>query len=137
MWDPKETIESVGLGKRERKRSERVGDAVQKELSILFLQKVRDEKLSDVTVTNVRVTADLKIARIFYTSHGDAKDRKHTAAALKRAAGFVRSHLAKVLNLRYTPSILFEYDSKADKVEELDQIFAEIALERKTDGHNS
>lgn len=137
MWDPKETIESVGLGKRERKRSERVGDAVQKELSILFLQKVRDEKISDVTVTNVRVTDDLKEARIFYTTHGDEKERKKTAVALRGASGFVRSHLAKVLNLRFTPSIRFEYDSKADKVEELDQIFADIARERKVDENNS
>ncbi len=137
MWDPKETIESVGLGKRERKRSERVGDAVQKELSVLFLQKVRDDKISDVTVTNVRVTDDLRVARVFYTTHGDEKSRKKTAAALKRAAGFVRSHLAKTLNLRYTPSICFEYDLKADKVEELEQIFAEIALERKVDENNS
>ena len=137
MWDPKETIESVGLGKRERKRSERVADAVQKELSMLFLQKVRDEKLSDVTVTNVRITDDLKNGRIFYTTHGDEKERKKTAASLRRAAGFVRSHLAKALNLRYTPSIRFEYDLKADKVEELDQIFADIARERKVDDNNS
>ncbi|RUM44522.1 MAG: 30S ribosome-binding factor RbfA [Desulfocapsa sp.] len=137
MWDPKETIESVGLGKRERKRSERVADAVQKELSMLFLQKVRDEKLSDVTVTSVRVTDDLKNARVFYTTYGEVAERKKTAEALKRAAGFVRSHLAKVLNLRYTPSIRFEYDLKADKVEELDQIFAEIALERKADESDS
>lgn len=137
IWDPKETIESVGLGKRERKRSERVADAVQKELSLLFLQKVRDQKLSDVTVTNVRVSDDLKNARIFYTTHGDDKERKQAAAALKRAAGFVRSHLAKSLNLRYTPSVRFEYDKKADKVEELDQIFAEIARERKPDANDS
>ncbi len=137
MWDPKEIIESVGLGKRERKRSDRVADAVQKELSLLFLQKVRDDKLSDVTVTNVRVTDDLKNARIFYTSYGDEKDRKQVASALKRATGFVRSHLAKTLNLRFTPSIIFEYDTKADKVAELDQIFADIANERRADGDDS
>ncbi len=137
MWDPKEIIESVGLDKRERKRSERVADAVRKELSLLFLQKVRDEKLRDVTVTNVRITDDLKNARIFYTIYGSESDRKQVASALKRAAGFVRSHLAKSLNLRHTPSVLFEYDTKADKVAELDQIFAEIARERKTDGSNS
>ncbi len=137
MWDPKETIESVGLGKRERKRSVRVADAVQMELSIFFLQKVRDQKLSEVTVTNVRVTDDLRSARIFYTVSGDEKTRRKAAEALKHATGFVRSHLAKVLNLRYTPALLFEYDTKADKVEELDQIFAEIALERRGDGRDS
>lgn len=137
IWDPKETIESVGLGKRERKRSERVADAVRKELSVLFLQKVRDEKLSDVTITTVYVTGDLKIASVFYTIPGDEKERKQVAKALKRASGFVRSHLAKIMNLRYTPSVQFEYDTKADKVEALDEIFAEIARERKSDASDS
>lgn len=137
VWDPKETIESVGLGKSDRKRSTRVAEAIRMELSMLFLQKVRDEKLSDVTVTNVRVTDDLKSARIFYTVPGSDKVKKEAANALKRASGFVRSHLAKVLNLRYTPSILFEYDAKADKVEELEQLFSEIASERRGDEHDS
>jgi len=137
MWDPKETIESVGLGKRERKRSVRVADAIQMELSMFFLQKVRDQKLSNVTVTNVRVTDDLKSARIFYTVSGDERGRRQAAEALRRATGFVRSHLAKILNLRYTPALRFEYDTKADKVEELDQIFAEIASERSKDDGDS
>jgi len=137
MWDPKETIESVGLGKRERKRSDRVADAVQKELVMLFLQKVRDEKLRDVTITTVKITDDLKSGRVFYTTHGDDGERKQVALALKKASGFVRSHLAKTLNLRFTPTVIFEYDTKADKVAELDQIFAEIALERRSDAKDS
>jgi ribosome-binding factor A len=70
MWDPKETIESVGLGKQERKRSTRVADAIQMELSLFFLQKVRDKKLTDVFISRVDVTDDLKSARIFYTIDG-------------------------------------------------------------------
>ena len=102
IWDPKQTIESVGLGKRERKRSDRVADAVRKELSLLFLQKVRDEKLSDVTITTVYVTGDLKIASVFYTVPGDENERKQVAKSLKRASVFGRSHLAKIMNLCLT-----------------------------------
>ncbi len=130
MWDPKETIESVGLGKRERKRSTRVADAIQMELSLLFLQKVRDQKLSDVTISRVEVTDDLNNARIFYTIPSGEKGRKKTSAALSKATGFVRSHLAKVLNLRYTPALKFIYDEKADKVLEMEKLFDEIASER-------
>ena len=137
IWDPKETIETVGLGKRERKRSTRVAEAIQMELSMFFLQKVRDQNLSDVTVTGVGLSDDLKNARIFYTVPGSEKKRRKTADALKGATGFVRSHLAKVLNLRYTPALRFEYDTKADKVEELEQLFAEIASERSGDGRDS
>ncbi len=130
MWDPKEIIESVGLGKRERKRSTRVADVIQMELSILFLQKVRDQKLSDVTISRVEVTDDLNNARIFYTIPSGDKGRKKTSAALSKATGFVRSHLAKVLNLRYTPALKFIYDENADKVLEMEKLFDEIASER-------
>ncbi len=130
MWDPKETIESVGLGKQDRKRSTRVADAIRIELSVLFLQKVRDQKLSDVTISGVTVTDDLKSARIMYTVPGSEKQRKKVAEALARATGFVRSHLARVLNMRYTPSLKFIYDEKAEKVEEMERLFQEIATER-------
>ncbi len=130
MWDPKETIESVGLGKRERKRSTRVAEVIQMELSLFFLQKVRDQKLSDVTISRVEVTDDLKNARIFYTVTGEEKTRKQASNALKNATGFVRSHLAKILNLRYTPALKFIYDAKAEKVKEIESLLDEISSER-------
>ena len=130
MWDPKETIESVGLGKRERKRSTRVAEVIQMELSLFFLQKVRDQKLSDVTISRVDVTDDLKNARIFYTVSGGEKTRKQASNALKNATGFVRSHLAKILNLRYTPALKFIYDAKAEKVREIESLLDEISSER-------
>jgi ribosome-binding factor A len=130
MWDPKEIIESVGLGERERKRSTRVAEVIQMELSLFFLQKVRDQKLSDVTISRVEVTDDLKNARIFYTVTGEEKTRKQASNALKNATGFVRSHLAKILNLRYTPALKFIYDAKAEKVKEIESLLDEISSER-------
>lgn len=130
MWDPKETIESVGLGKEERKRSARVADVIQKELSIFFLQKVRDEKLSDVTISRVEVTDDLRNARIFYSVGEGDKGRRQASQALKNATGFVRSHLAKILNLRFTPNLRFSYDAQAEKVREMEALLDQIASER-------
>lgn len=137
MWDPKETIESVGLGKIERKRSTRVADAIQMELSLFFLQKVRDQKLSDVTITRVEVTDDLKNSRIFYTVTGGERPRKQASTALKNATGFVRSHIAKILNLRYTPALKFIYDAKAEKVREMEVLLDEIASERTSGDDDS
>lgn len=135
MWDPKETIESVGLGKRERKRSTRVAEVIQMELSLFFLQKVRDQKLHDVSISRVEVTDDLKYARIFYTITGGEKARKQASNAMKNATGFVRSHLAKILNLRYTPALKFIYDAQAEKVREMETLLDEISSERsKRDG---
>jgi ribosome-binding factor A len=130
-WDPKNTLDSIGLGKQERKRSARVADAIRNEISILLIQKVRDPNIADVAVSRVEVSGDLKYAKIFYTILGKTKATARTGKALERAKGFMRSHLAKTLDLRYTPALQFRYDETAAKVEELEQLFQEIAEEKK------
>ncbi len=130
VWDPKETLDSIGLGRTEVKRAVRVGDVIKNELSMLLVNKVRDKKLSDVSISRVEVTDDLKLCRIFYTLFDDCK-KKEAQQGLERAKGFMRSHLAKTINLRYTPALEFRYDAKSDKVRELEDIFQEIANERR------
>jgi ribosome-binding factor A len=137
QWDPKSTLDSIGLGKNQQKRSTRIADAVRHELAILFLQKVRDPVIGSVTISRVDVTDDLKYARIYYTVYGDGKDIKAADAGLQRARGFIRSHLAKTLNMRYTPELQFRYDKTAEKVEEIEKLFQEIAGERDEDEKNS
>ncbi len=116
-WDPKQTLDSIGLGKTEVKRAVRVADVVKNELSILLVSRVRDQKLIDVSISRVEITDDLKLARIFFTvlsgsNIGDAKK------GLERAKGFMRSHLAKTLNMRYTPVLQFMYDDKAENCDQ-------------------
>lgn len=132
IWDPKETLASIGLGKQLPKRPERVGEAIRNELSMLLLSKVRDPKLADVSFSRVEVTDDLKIARIFFTSLSGRKRAKSIEQALQNAKGFMRSHLAATLNMRYTPALQFRYDETADKVAEIESIFQEIENERKS-----
>ncbi len=134
---PKETLDAIGLGRTKQKRSVRVGDAIKKELALLFLQKVRDSKIGTVTITRVDVTDDLKYARIYYTVHGDEKAVKEADKGLQRAKGFFRSHLAGTLNMRYTPELQFRYDSTEEKVAEIEKLFQEIAGERENDKKNS
>lgn len=133
-WNPKETLDSIGLGKTEVKRATRVADVIRHEISILLLKKVRDPKLQDVYVSRVEVSDDLKYAKIFFTVMGGKKEIRNAETGLNRAKGFMRSHLAKTLNLRYTPALQFRYDETAQKVEELEQIFHEIAKERDDAG---
>ena len=136
-WDPKKTLDSIGLGRTEQKRSTRVADAVRRELSVLLLTKVRDVQLTSVSISRVEVSDDLKQARIFFTVLGGRKAIKEAGAALERARGFMRSHLAKNLNMRYTPNLLFKYDEIAEKVEHIENIFQEIANEGKHGEENS
>jgi ribosome-binding factor A len=136
-WDPKETLDSIGLGRNEQKRSTRVADAIRKELAILLLQKVRDSKINGVTISRVEVTDDLKYAKIYYIVSGDQKAIHDAEVGLQRARGFMRSHLAKTLNLRYTPELQFRYDKTAEKVKEIEKIFQEIAGEKEKNDRNS
>lgn len=134
MWNPKETLKSIGLGpKSEQKRSVRVAEAIRNELSILLLTKVRDQKLEEVAITRIQLPDDLKCAKIFFTVPGDEKKQLAAEEGLKRAKGFMRSHLAKVLNMRYTPDLQFVYDHQREKTIEIERLLQEIAEERSGD----
>jgi ribosome-binding factor A len=137
VWDPKQTLDSIGLGaKEERKRSAKVADAIRVEIATLLVSKVRDPNLQGVSISRVDVTDDLSIARIYFTVLDNQKGVKSAGKGLERAKGFMRSHIAKALNLRFTPALQFRYDETAQKVEELDTIFQEIANERKVRDHS-
>ena len=136
-WDPKKTLDSIGLGKSEQKRSVRVADVIRKELAILLLTKVRDKNLINVHISRVEVSDDMKYARVFFTVLGNQKAVKASEASLERARGFMRSHLAKSLNMRYTPNLQFRYDEIAEKVEHIESIFQEIAKEGNRGEENS
>lgn len=79
----------------------------------------------------------MSLARIYFTVFGDQKNVKDAERGLMRAKGFMRSHIAKTLNLRFTPALQFKYDDIADKVAELDEIFQDIANERDNRGDDS
>jgi ribosome-binding factor A len=134
--DPKNILDSIGLGRTERKRSSRVADAVKKEIAILLVQKVRDPNIADLAVSRVEVSDDLKYAKIFYTVRDHQKGIARAAKGLERAKGFMRSHLARTLNLRYTPALQFHYDEAAAKAEEMEKLFQELARERKDDDNS-
>ena len=138
VWDPKEILDSIGLGKRtEVKRATRVADAIRKELAVLLLEKIRDPKLQDVGISRVTATDDLTIVKVYYTIYGPHKHVKAVDKAFLAATGFIRSHLARTLNMRYTPNLQFCYDKTAEKVAEIENIFQEIAKERQDNGENS
>lgn len=119
-----------GLGRPESSRPKRVGEAVKNELTILLLQQVADPRLSGVAISRVVVTPDLKQAKIYFTVP-PGTESKAALKGMQRAKGFFRSHLAKVLNLRYTPELLFYFDNLNEEVERIENLFRQIHEERK------
>ena len=132
-WDPKKTLDSIGVGgKNEQKRSSRVAEAIRNELAMLVVSKVQDPRLHNINISRVEVNDDLSLAQIYFTILGDQKEVKEAEKALQRAKGFMRSHIARTLNLRFTPELHFRYDDVVEKVAELEEIFQEIVNERKS-----
>jgi len=121
-----------GLGRPKSTRPERVAEAIQHELSLLLLQKVRDERLSQVTISNVQMSPDLKQAKVYFLVPKGVSSAR-AKKGMERARGFFRSSIARAMNLRYTPDLVFFYDHQNEEIERLDEIFAEINREKKAE----
>ena len=111
-------------------RPDRVGDQIRQELSeILSRGEVHDPGIGFITLTRVQVTADLQLARVFYTSLGDPNARKETARALTRATGFFRRQIGARLQLRRVPELEFRFDESIAHQDRIEQILRDIHQE--------
>ena len=110
-------------------RFERIQEQVREEFSQILSTEVRDPGVGLVTVTRAKVTADLSLARIYWTIIGDAAERKKTQKALERASGFVRHLLAERLSLRRVPEVKFIFDESVAAQDRIEQIIQEIHAE--------
>lgn len=113
------------------KRSERVGERIRAELMEIFLRGVlRDPRASEVIVTHVRVTDDLRNATVYVRlARGEVRPEEARAAidALGRARGFLRRELAPRLRLKHQPDLEFAWDEQIDRAERIEQLLQEIA----------
>lgn len=119
-----------GLGRPESSRPKRVAEAIKNHLSLLLVQQIRDVRLLGVFITRVLVTPDLKTAKIYFSVQA-GKEVGPALKGMNRAKGFFRSHLAKILDLRYTPDLSFYFDSVNEEVQRVDALFRQIEEERK------
>ena len=103
-------------------RPARVGERIREELSILLMRKVNDPGLAPVTVTEVSVTPDLRIAHVNYSALVSPEERPAVAKALRRSSGFLRRELGHLLGLRYAPELQFHYDNSFDRGARIDAI---------------
>jgi ribosome-binding factor A len=117
-------------------RPVRLGEQIREDLSAILKGEVRDPGIGFLTVTHVRVSADLQVARVYYTLLGDDRARREAARALERAAPFLRRQLAGRLRLRRAPELQFHYDESIARGERVEQLLQEIhgAAEQPTPG---
>ncbi len=112
------------------KRSVRVGDVILKEVAFLLLEKVRDPRVQGVTLTGIRLSDDLKLARIFYSVLGDETIVEKAQSGLESATGFVKREIGRRAGLRYIPEIKFVYDPSLKTGDHMERVFDQI---RKVD----
>ncbi len=107
------------MSKPNYKRAERVADQLRIEVADILAKKSKDPRLQFVTVTNVEVTKDLRIARVYVSILGSQDEEPNVLKALNSASGFVRSEIGRRLELRYTPEIKFWIDSSWPRAERI------------------
>ena len=105
---------------RARKLSERITQIVAEMLE----RRIKDPRLGFVTVTDTRVTGDLREATIFYTVYGSDQDAAASAAALASATGVIRSEVGRQTGLKHTPSIVFRADRLPEGVNRIEELVA-------------
>ena len=107
-------------------RSDRVSGQIQKILSEILLKKVKDPRLENASITDVRMSRDLRIARIYFVTSGNKKNIEEALAGFKSALGYVKRTLARHLGLRYMPDLKFFYDESFDYGSHIDKVLKAV-----------
>ena len=102
-------------------------------ISEMILRDLGDPRLATVTITEVEVTADLKLARVFFSARGDQGREEAALKGLESAAGFIKKNLGRELRLRYMPELIFQVDRSFDYGSRIDRLIQTIQDEKERD----
>ncbi|MGW4898296.1 30S ribosome-binding factor RbfA [Kitasatospora sp. NPDC004240] len=103
-------------------RARKLADRIQVVVAQTLERRIKDPRLGFVTITDTRVTGDLREATVFYTVYGDDTEREATAAALESAKGVLRSEVGKQTGVRFTPSLTFVADALPENARNIDDL---------------
>jgi ribosome-binding factor A len=109
-----------------KRRPARLGNQLREEIGLMLQREVKDPRIGFVTVTDVHLTADCKLARVFVSVLGSEQDRRNSLEGLSQAAGFIRFELGHRLRLRYSPELEFRLDDSLEKEARLEELFGQI-----------
>ena len=100
----------------------RMQDFLREEISTIIQQEIKDPGLGFITVIDVKMTDDLKYAKVFYSVFGTDEEKERTAQALKRATSYVKHVLGERVRLKYMPDITFVFDTEQERMARIDEI---------------
>ena len=107
-------------------RADRVAEQLHREISSIMQRQVSDPRLQSLTITRVKLSPDLKNAKVYYST--TEEDVSALAKPLKKAAGFVRSALSTSVALRYTPKVIFYLDDAVIRSQRIADILQNIVV---------
>ena len=108
------------------KRADRVADLIKAELSDILLRRIRDPRIELVTITDVKLSDDLRSAKIYIVQMGKDRLDAELQAGLEKAKGFLKRELGRRLNLRYMPDVVFYYDRSFEYGSRIDRLLSEV-----------
>lgn len=110
-------------------RSAKLADRIKVVVAETLKTKIKDPRLGFVTITDTRITGDLREATVFYTVFGDEEERAASAAALESAKGILRSEVGRQTGVKFTPSLAFILDAVPEGAKQIDDLLAKAAAE--------
>ncbi|WP_031508363.1 30S ribosome-binding factor RbfA [Streptomyces megasporus] len=105
-------------------RARKLADRIRVVVAETLQRRIKDPRLGYVTITDTRVTGDLREATVFYTVYGDEEERASSAAALESAKGVLRSEVGRQTGVRFTPSLTFVPDALPENARTIDDLLA-------------
>jgi len=115
-------------------RMDKVNELLKRELGRILQHDFEDERMAFVSVTAVNTSKDLRNARVSISYFGDEKDLEHVLESLNRASSFVRRQVGQKVRIRYTPALIFVYDSSSEYGARIEQTLEEI--HQLSEGHS-
>ncbi|MCX5804838.1 MAG: 30S ribosome-binding factor RbfA [Proteobacteria bacterium] len=114
-----------------RYRRLKLQDLLREEISLMIQRDIKDPGLGFITILDVKMTEDLRYAKVFYSIYGNDEEKKKTIQALKRAKGYMKVLLGERLKLRYMPDITFIVDDSYEKVARIEEIIKKETHDRE------
>ncbi len=114
-------------------RVRKIQEFIKQEVSSLILRGMKDPRIGFVTVTDVKVTGDLRNATIYVSLFGSPEEKKATLQGLRHALGFIRTEIGKKLQIRYTPELQFAEDTSLDYGMKIEKILKTIQKDEEAE----
>lgn len=107
-------------------RRQRVQDFLREEISMIIQREIKDPGLGFITIIDVKMTEDLKYAKVYYSVFGSEEEKERTAQALKRATSYIKHLLGDKMRMKYMPEITFAYDTDQERAARIDEILKKV-----------